>query len=282
MKLNSSFSDIDVIVNRNSLRKLLDFCSGKNPRSFRINLLLIKNTLFIERCEKSLREYIGGSQQSGYGRNFEKEVTTFPAGVEDSAGYHRALRYKLGNLACVVQFEVDACYKGESPASPDLQSLIQQTARLSISKSLDNKGSEEINETSSNHQSFMPQSESAEIKTTAKPKGLNLYMPQLWFGRTPWLITGHHDKGTFHKVDITNAAERFINWEDNHQVQLKKLVAILAQFREAVQNNNGKNCIAIFDKGSHKKGIVIYPSTVNQKPLPDDLISNFWASTTAV
>lgn len=60
-----SFNDVDVVINRNSLRKLLDFCGGQVMESFKLNLLLVKDTLFIERCERSSEKLIYGSFHSG-------------------------------------------------------------------------------------------------------------------------------------------------------------------------------------------------------------------------
>src|SRR4051794_20911785 len=58
MRPGFRFDDVDVVVNRNSLRKLLDFCHGRAKDSFRIDLYMVHNTLIIERREKSVKELI--------------------------------------------------------------------------------------------------------------------------------------------------------------------------------------------------------------------------------
>ncbi|KAK0369742.1 hypothetical protein CLIM01_12900 [Colletotrichum limetticola] len=85
------FDDIDILVNRNSLRKLLDFSAGRSQDSFCVILHLVHRTLVIERCERTARELISGSKNSGWGRNFERIFTKYPLGLEDSTAYHRAL-----------------------------------------------------------------------------------------------------------------------------------------------------------------------------------------------
>ncbi len=50
---------------------------------------------------------------SGWGRNFERTFTKFPPGSGESTGHHRVLRYPLGDLNCVVRFEVDAIHEKE-------------------------------------------------------------------------------------------------------------------------------------------------------------------------
>lgn len=52
-------------------------------------------------------------------------------------------------------------------------------------------------------------STAAEIKTGLKAKTTGKYLPQLWFGRTPWLITGQHKQGTFNEARLINAVDEF-------------------------------------------------------------------------
>lgn len=101
------FDSIDCLVNRNSLRKLLDFCSASRIRKdFRLNLSVVSNTLIIERCEKITVERLRGSVDSGYGHNFERAFTKYPKDLENSTSHHRVLQYKLGDLKMAVRFEV--------------------------------------------------------------------------------------------------------------------------------------------------------------------------------
>ena len=78
MRPEYRFDAIDVLVNRNSLRKLFDFCHGQNQGSFRIDLYTVQDTLIMERCEKSTVELLRGSDRSGYGHNLEHSCTKLP------------------------------------------------------------------------------------------------------------------------------------------------------------------------------------------------------------
>ncbi len=286
------FDDVDIVVNRNSLRKLLDFCNGYTRESFRLNLLLVHNTLFIERCEKNARTRIRGSQNSGWGRNFERAFTKLPSGVEDSAAHHRVLHYALGDLSCVVRFEVDACYEQRSDTADDkptghigdseLKSLTAAVDRLSTEEpstegSTESKIGQDQTKERWSDKKIMPQSTAAEIKTRTKA-GLAPYLPQLWFGRTPWLIIGLHAKGTFSRVKITDAAAHFREWEIKHQTELRKLVTILTQLREVVQKQNGRSCVAIYEQHSSHKAIKVFASTANKQALSNDMVHEFWVS----
>ncbi|KAK2755638.1 hypothetical protein CKAH01_17307 [Colletotrichum kahawae] len=267
------FDDVDILVNRNSLRKLLDVSAGRRQDSFRVNLHLVHQTLVIERCERTARELISGSKNSGWGRNFERKFTKYPSGLEDSTAHHRALRYQLGDLTCVVRFEVDACYEktGEGSGSESLEGAM---GRLTVEDS-----SEGIAAPSQlPRQPPMAQEMAAEIKTAIKLKSPSAYMPQLWFGRTPWLIIGQHENGTFGQLKINDTAALFTSWEEKHQVDLRKLVTVLARLREAVAEHGGSHCVAIYEKTANTPEIKVYPSHVLRQAVPDDLRRTLWDS----
>lgn len=273
------FDDVDVLANRNSLRKLLDFCAGRRQDSFRINLHLVDRTLVIERCERSARELIRGYQNAGFGRTFEGAFTKYPPGLEDSAAHHRVLRYQIGNLSCAVRFEVDACYKPKEKEGDEAEVLASAIQQLSMGDSAGESQGGLL------PQGTVPMAQSlaAEIKTASKPKGPGMFMPQLWFGRTPWLIVGRHSDGCFEQIKITDTKSHFADWEGKQQTNLRKLAAVLAELREAVEANGGGNCVAICEKlkGTGPPVIKVFPSTVARKAVPDDLRAKLWTSVRA-
>ncbi|KAJ9654415.1 hypothetical protein H2201_009006, partial [Coniosporium apollinis] len=236
MQPDFNFTPIDILTSRNSLRKLLNFVSNNVKESFRIDLQLINNTtLALFRHERNARQIIRGSGDSGYGHSFESAFTTPEPGLEDSCAYHRALRYKLGDLDCVIQFEVDAwCDDGvcaaDSTATPGAAGKLDVSLVASprathhavstvgaIASSLSQLS---ITETPFRQQQHAPSggggwaahhlpvsrregrsavapSQLAEIKTRGgrKPLQLGKMLPQLWFGRTPHLLVGMHEAG---------------------------------------------------------------------------------------
>ncbi|KAH0434591.1 hypothetical protein CcaCcLH18_05202 [Colletotrichum camelliae] len=101
----------------------------------------------------------------------------------------------------------------------------------------------------------------------------------LWFGRTSWLIIGQHANGNFEQLKITNTAAVFASWERKHQVDLRKLVTVLARLREAVKERGGSHCVAIFEKTANTPEMIkVYPSHVLRKAVPDDLRRTLWDS----
>ncbi|MBE3048032.1 hypothetical protein IMZ48_37095 [Candidatus Bathyarchaeota archaeon] len=121
------------------------------------------------------------------------------------------------------------------------------------------------------------QSTAAEIKTGTKSKSVGTYLPQLWFGRTPWLIIGQHKEGTFDRIRVIKAADHFGEWESKRQDELQRLVAVLSQLREAVRMD-GRSCVAVYEKTSKPPVIAVFALTSDKRALPDDLISGFWDS----
>ncbi|KAI1156272.1 hypothetical protein F4825DRAFT_459252 [Nemania diffusa] len=271
------FADVDIVINRNSLRKLLDFCAGLVKRSFRVNLSMIGNTLFIERCERNTHTFIGDAQVPSWGHNFEKSFTKLPKELEDSSQYHRIIRYPLGELNCVVRCEVDACYQGEQVASDGTHiSLAIDSGKLSTGSNPTRKKVARRQNTSDEREfRLMPQSTVAEVKTIS-PNQSPRCLPQLWFGRTPWLIMGRHTGGTFDSIDTIKAKAKFKAWEMKNQKKLRKLVSLLSQLRESVQNSGFKRCIAIYEKSKTPQELKIFASVCKYGALPDDLAAKFW------
>lgn len=264
------FDDVDVVVNRNSLRKLLEFCRGNAVETFRVNLLTVNNTVFIDRCEKSAVEYVRGSTETGYGHGFEKTFTQYTDKSCNSSEHHRVLYYNIGEMRCVVRFEVDACYNdGESDVDGELDSISLGLSGLSISTV------ESIKTTAA---AMTPQSATAELKSAKYPKSKGKYMPQLWFGRTPWLIIGSHNDGVFHSVDVTHAASSFSQWETQHQNGLRKLATLIRELRDAALQNKRSSLVAIYQKNESPKAIKLFMSRQRRGALPEELVTQFWGA----
>jgi hypothetical protein len=250
---------------------------------------MIHNMLFIERREKNARQLIRGTGGAGWGHSFEKAFTKLPEGTERSTQHHRVLRYALGELNCVVRFEVDACYEnacegGNQELHKGASNNVQQDLVLSIGKlsigssSRSNETLLRQTQTSSidKQRKLMPQSTAAEIKTSSSYKSLGNFLPQLWFGRTPWLIMGHHAQGTFDNVKIINAGSEFAAWENKHQKELRKMVSLLSQLREAVKKSGSERCMAICEKRTRPRELLVFKASHQRGGLPDDVIGKFW------
>ncbi|KAK6535664.1 hypothetical protein TWF694_002117 [Orbilia ellipsospora] len=307
MKPQFQFDKVDVVINRNSLRRLLDFCKGVSLESFRVNLFMIHNTLIVERSEKNGRHFIN-TPGAGFGKNFEKTFTKFSSDDQKSTGHHRVLSYPLGHLNCVVRFEVDARYDKEDDEAglqtednnQDIEdeggvSLVgwmddlslgssgpksSSASRATTPRAPNNGSSSSLRLISAQLSTIMPQSTAAELKTTTRFKSLGQCIPQLWFGRTPWLIVAHHKAGTFDGVNITHVKpDDFIAWETRLQEPLQKMVTLISQLKEAIIEHRGKPCVATFDQTLSPRCIKVYASSlVEKQALSNDLIDQCWAT----
>jgi len=83
----ANFREIDLVTNRNSLRKLLNFASGDVDKNFRIDLDVIHSTLFLTRHEQSSEELTQKMLSQSYGHNFERACTEYEEGLDESTGY---------------------------------------------------------------------------------------------------------------------------------------------------------------------------------------------------
>ncbi|RAR13717.1 geranylgeranyl pyrophosphate synthetase [Stemphylium lycopersici] len=287
MNAHTSLNDADIIANRNSLRKLLDFCAGKRLDPFCMGLHMIGKTLVISRKERSAQYMIHGAPNAGFGHSFERGFTRPDNGMDNSSGHHRVIRYHMGALDCVVRFEVDAYYDGEDGDAANehpsdmTDELAANMAKLAVAdikpppQSRRKPKSNPANEPTTAIQkgTFISPTKLAEIK--AKRLGrLADAMPQLWFGRTPYFINGNHEKGTVHSVSVAHAEAGFGKWEEANQERLRKVVGLLEEIKEVVGGlREGKGILVHDVKGGELKVFQGKGGGV----LPGDVVEKYWS-----
>ena len=64
--------DFDIVTDRNCLRKLLRFVSAHADRSFRIDVQMQGNVMFLSRWEAELKQIVLRNENYGYGHGFER------------------------------------------------------------------------------------------------------------------------------------------------------------------------------------------------------------------
>lgn len=104
MRPGYKLDDVDIIINRNVLQSLLRFAKGQKSENFRLNLAMIGDTLLVT---PHLRTAFEGRTEL-LGRLFERTFTKAASKEQARGTHHRAIRYKIGPLDCVVLFECDA------------------------------------------------------------------------------------------------------------------------------------------------------------------------------
>ncbi|EJD39287.1 hypothetical protein AURDEDRAFT_116214 [Auricularia subglabra TFB-10046 SS5] len=131
-----AFSNVDIVTDRNSLRKLLRWIRGRESDStvkeFRIDVQMNGRTMLFTRRESKTKEL----SNRAYGIGFERACTSAPPGqaVPRQTGHHRVVKYNLEDMELLVRFELDACLPAPVARSgPDIGDLLSRLDRLGIS-----------------------------------------------------------------------------------------------------------------------------------------------------
>ncbi|KZM27763.1 isoprenoid biosynthetic process [Ascochyta rabiei] len=185
---------VDVITDRNNIKKLLRFLDGTSSESFQMQVEIVdgKMALFT-RTEDETTTVIQGFRV--HGRNFKKACTKSATGT---SGYHRITSFSFGGLQCVVRHETDgyiddalgrvAVQKQAKTTVPLLQLL--ETLQLTDSASAPTHTSTIAVKREGKE---VDCSSILEVKTRAAGKSLDMNetAAQLWISQTPHLAVGY-------------------------------------------------------------------------------------------
>ncbi|KAF8490623.1 hypothetical protein F5888DRAFT_1097862 [Russula emetica] len=120
---------VDVVTDRNGLRKLLRWLNpseGREVRDFRIDVELVgAKTMVLNRWEGRTREPPIGKS---YGFSFEAAIARAAPGCP-SSGHHRTITYDMLDMKLMVRFEVDACLPTETGTATTTKTGTSDTKR---------------------------------------------------------------------------------------------------------------------------------------------------------
>ena len=274
---------LDVVTDRNNLRKLLRVIRRENFELFRIDIELAGNTLLLSRWERDTEEYV--TEFRGFGHEFEKAFTTHASSrrgqKSESSGHHRIIQYEFGGLVMLVRFETDA-HHGQlaavpTPSDNDLDDLTTAIKSVSL-KSKDGGGDKKSSQLSVTLQGRnISQDSLIEIKTRVKHRRLVMdeVAPQLFFAQVPHLIVGYHVRGVFQTVEEHNLRDKGVldKFERDNANELKKVVTVLETIRKEVGKVKGSRAVLLCERGS----LCLYErSELDKHVLPADLLAK-WA-----
>lgn len=264
------FSDVDIVINRNTLQKLYKFASFKRGTAFYVDLDMVQKTLFISRREAKAKT----TQCSGYGRNFEAVFTTQDPQLPQAEGHHRVIRYKFGGLNLVVRIEADGYYPdGEEDAeSPNefFRNVLGTTRQTAI-------------EHRSPHHTvviaqgtIVPHNKTLELKSSSS-KGAAF--EQMWFGRTPYFCCAKHKEGSRGLIEAADVVRlkqgEFEEWEVKNQKHLLRLAWFLHELRRITveKTSQGAAVLVMTEKGAP---LQIYEAKSSFGALPKKIVEQFW------
>ncbi|KAJ4386863.1 hypothetical protein N0V93_009761 [Gnomoniopsis smithogilvyi] len=305
MRPGFKFDDVDLVINRSSLHHLLRLADeGRCKDAFRLDLAMVNDTLIVTPLWKRVTD------QGNYGRVFEQYFTRHSHGLKESQSHHRAIRYDLGPLKVVVLCEVDAACSGipsswaarnwsveeAKPKEQEVTTAASGAATFALgAKPLEIPTAAEvalfaaikkkafggiIDPGASSRVTHLGRgtlsAHTAELATMQR-FGKKSKIPQMWLGRTPYLIESLHQANIFTNVKVTHCAAQLLAYEKDHQTTLQKLVTaikILTHFTSRAPNRHG---IAVCTKAPRTLR-VFEAADRPDSPVPLGLQRRFWDS----
>ncbi|KAL4063767.1 hypothetical protein V8B97DRAFT_674752 [Scleroderma yunnanense] len=256
---NFPYKDLDLITDRNNLRKMLRCIDQQSERAFRIDIELAGKTCLLTRREDVMMETINDFR--GYGHEYEKAATKSRRGSEEEIGHHRIVTYDFGGIHVLLRCTVDACTEFESEDDDILASFSAlniggqaETPKSQPDSTYINRFGIKMKLTSP--RSVVPQSRLIEIKTRSSHRELDWKeaYPQLFLSQTPYLYLAKHTKGTFgivEKVDVNGQA--MVPHAKEAENAMGKLEILLGSILKAVRKQGeGKPLSLVYFEGKLK------------------------------
>ncbi|KAJ5699592.1 hypothetical protein N7536_002605 [Penicillium majusculum] len=280
---NPSFDirSIDVVADRNTIRQLLSFINPGLERSqrFTIHVEVVKNTAILCRVGKQKLQFIKPGQHSGFGHNFEQKYTIHR--VKESSSHHRIISYNFGALKFLIRHETDGYVAADTAGT---STSVNQSTHDSISSKMK---SVSLSQTDVSPHTTLTESglsirkdgeavplvSTLEIKTRSikRPLTIREVAPQLWISQTPKLVRAYHTEGKFQPPEVEDAAAAVKSWEDQHQVDLRKLGALIHRIIEVTKGCGGT---ATIERQAQSKKLTIDKAD-RDRMLPMDLYSRW-------
>jgi len=270
---------IDVVSDRNNLRKLLDFVTGDvDMEGFRVEVERVGTTTLFTRHERATSENIDQRVFRGFGGEFEGAYTAYPRGCERSTGHHRIISYGFGGLRFLVRFRADACATlGRAPSNDDdgegeeEEEEEEEDDELSALMDGLDVGGGEIRTLRGG--SMPAQSAIVKIKTRAAHRRLNMLrvLPQLWFAHTEKIVVAYHTAGRFVDIERYAMDQALDQWERRNTRNLRKLAQLLHFIVDAAKDAKGGKCSVVCDGGavlevvSGSDGLYVLPDALRRR-----------------
>jgi hypothetical protein len=230
-------SAVDVISDRNNLRKLLSFVDPSSDahgvKDFSMRMEFVNGTAILHREETKTQEFIGPNEFRGFGHEFEKAYTRNK--IPLSTGHHRVVSYRFGGLRLVVRHETDGYVNDGTPTQASKQTTGDDLSSLLGSMSISQPAVAKDTTSAASKLTVRQGGRSValestlEIKTRVQHKPLKVadVAPQLWLSQTPRLVRAYHNRGMFNAPVVENVSTDVKRWERANQKKLGRLVTLL-------------------------------------------------------
>ncbi|KAF9223146.1 hypothetical protein BS17DRAFT_782437 [Gyrodon lividus] len=277
MNIQFRYDDLDLVTDRNNLRKLLRFVTGaKDEKDFRIDIDLAGKTCLLTRREEKNAETIVGFR--GFGHEYETAATTATRGCENATGHHRIVSYDFGGLKVLLRFEVDACVVGGTNDDEFLESFsalnIETPGVVTKSPALTPIAPSALSVKFTMPRTLTPQGNMVEIKTRASHRALDwieIY-PQLYLSQTPYLYVAKHERGNFQTVEKTQLNGATMRpYAKQAEASMGKLKILLGQILEVVRKEGNNVPLSLVCRGGE---LVLYKRAAGSENPTEKYITN--------
>jgi hypothetical protein len=88
---------------------------------------------------------------------------------------------------------------------------------------------------------------------------------------------GHHEDGTFDRIEVHDMTEQLEAWEngDVNQQALKRMGLLISRLRNILRSCENKTCFVIYDIAIKPPFLRIHASTSRKEPLPRSVVKTF-------
>ena len=242
--------DVDVIIDRDSMGKLLDFVTA-NPKIFQMDVEIIGRTAIFVGKDKQATKV--SHVFPGFGLAFLEEYTNWPTEVKGSSCHHRIAELTFAGLKYLLKFE-SAGYLPEEVKVQKKEHATEETTNTSnstITESLSSIMSlsighrnigEEKNLKIYHRSAAIDQDAVIDIETRAarRPFHMATILPGLWISQTQNLVIGYHHRGRFANIQILDVQKAVTDWAERNVVDLQQLDAVIRQIIDVVSNRKSK------------------------------------------
>ncbi|RDW70990.1 hypothetical protein BP6252_07553 [Coleophoma cylindrospora] len=285
LRMNPSFdmTPIELITDRNSLRKLLRFVSGKVPQSWRIDVDIVEDTMFFTRWEENRVQIITGSRDSGYGHEFEKAFLEFNTALQESSGHHRIIWYSLGGIECLVRFEADG-YISNDPDVDDRiltktvdgsPAIMDEIGALSLLQIQDSIPATEVQVIERG--CMVSDDDILELKSCSGNLRMQEIIPQLWISQTQHLFVGRHKKGLVEvEPEKIEMRDHFPIWQYQNQGQLSSLVGLIGEIKKVARGSKVGKLMLVCKMEERPNVLRLYERTGQGLWLPEGTREMCW------
>ncbi|KAF2817364.1 uncharacterized protein BDZ99DRAFT_356535, partial [Mytilinidion resinicola] len=282
-KPDYDMKDVDIVADTGTFLTLLGFLDGQTEEDIRIELHLVENTLVLTSREQYTSVNIDPKRGSlrPYEHSFPKHCSEFPEKENGAHTHHRAVRYTLGGLNFIVKYQPHAFCEGGDYVTEGTSVGSNESAQAGTH-------SRNVSNGSASTTASLPSSKRikapcyAELtarfegnKFKEEPIDTPYHFPRMYFGRIPTIIVGTYRDGSFSSIQAFDSKRMLSEWEVERQEDLRKLVRLLRDWRDATEQAGGK-AVALCDAQFWPLKFEVYKMQSPRGVLEEAMVNKFW------